>query len=153
MTEKWDKTKNRLVYNFQQYLVEKAKSIISLYIDDWDHLANNPTIIDKSLFFETLQNNVKINLVEYQKLLKFAEMKNLNELKRRLEQLKSDPLSLCLDVFDLEKIIEEFNDKKNSRLFQRSLAWRVLNLEKPTRGFCSIAKSKKSSDSLSKVCN
>jgi exonuclease III len=153
LTEKCDKTKNRLVYNFQQYLVEKAKSIISLYIDDWDHLANSPTIIDKSLFFETLQNNIKINLVEYQKLLKFAETKFLNEQKKRLEQLKSDPLSLCLDVFDLEKIIEEINDKKNSQLCQKSLAWRVLNLEKPTRGFCSIAKSKKSSDSLSKVCN
>ena len=116
-------------------------------------LLNGEMDINPALFLETLQNNIKIRLVLHQKRYLRAEKREITLLEKRLALLKSNCNALCEDIFDLDTKISNLLNEQNLRKCKSALIWRNLNLEKPTRSFCNVAKSLNSGESLGVIKN
>lgn len=138
---------DRLLDNLQTKLIVEAL-IIKNNIPPLDALLSQTKNISDPLFFECLQNNIKINVVNYQKRLRKAENHQIKVLTRKLDKLKENPNSFCNSIFDIEAQLQSLNDDKIKRQCRSSRTWQALHLEKPSRSFCLLAKSKKKADSL-----
>ena len=103
------------------------------------------------LIQETLQNNIKINVVSYQKGLRKAKSKTLLSLQNRLKALKDNSESKIIEIYNLEKQILDYNDNLIRLKCYKSRSWRIINLEKASKRFCALSKTKKKSDSLDVV--
>ena len=99
--------------------------------------------IDADLFFECLQNNIKLRVVNFQKKIKKAENLKMKQLLDRLKILKKDKNSLCETIFNLEKEVRALNNTKIRRLVRISRIWQVIHLQKASHAFYSLAKLKK----------
>ena len=105
------------------------------------------------LIHETLQNNIKLNVVSYQKGLRKAKSKTLLSLQNRLKILKDNSGSKIIEIYNLEKQILDYNDNLIRLKCYKSRSWRIINLEKASKRFCALSKAKKKSDSLDVVCD
>ena len=140
-----------LLIAIRSSLLLRANDIFSNLPIPFEDLFNQDIDIMPSLFLETLQNNVKLSIVNFQKKYKKAENKFLNSIKTQLVQMKSNQNSLCDDIFDLEAKYTKLCDEKNLRICEKSRSWRALHLEKASRPFCNLAKAKKKQESLSVI--
>ena len=138
---------DRLLDILRNKLVVEAL-ILKNNIPTLDSLLEQEKNIGDGLFFECLQNNIKVRLVNYQKRVRIAENHEIKQLVKRLDSLKEDPTNLCNDIFIIERQLQHLNDIKIKRQVRSSRTWQALHLEKPTRAFCMLSKSKKQADSL-----
>ena len=143
--------KDKFLQNFISQLQDNADTLLATLPFSLQDLFDQDINIRPALFLETLQNNIKINIVNYQKLYKKAENKSLDSLKTKLNGLKTDPSSSCDEIFQLEQDFSELMDEKITRICKKSRSRRALHLEKASRAFCSLAKTKKKQESISAI--
>ena len=105
----------------------------------FNDILNQGISIDPVIFLQTLLNNV----IQAQVLLKKQENVHISRIKKKLK-IESDPLKIC----DLENDLSLAEDVKLSRICAKFKSWHVINHEKPSKIFCTLAHSAKKNVSI-----
>ena len=144
--------KDLLIEQYCMTLVEKCSNILSNSFQ-WEELSNLACIHEADLFFETLQNNVKMAIISYQIAIKKAEKSFERKINLQLNKLKNDENALACEVYDLEARLNEYYDEINLINCQKEKNWNLFHLERPTRNYCNLTKGSNKLSSLDNIKN
>ena len=119
---------------------------IKSLLPEYSQIIEHGLSIPYTLFLRTLVNNLTLELSQYQLTLKkFANYSK----KLILDELKN-----CHDPEQEKELISQIENIENDELLRRcksSKLWETCNLEKPSKSFCSLSKSKNNSSDISVV--
>ena len=152
------------------FLISKLKLLKLLILRASDTMYKSPTIrkfpmpklkiskqtrpitIEYDKFLETLLNNVHNALIIHQRAHKKIMNQTLNDLREKLVELQRRDLNIESNEYkeqlSLKNRLLKFDDDLTLRKCARTKLWHTINVEKPTKFFCALAKSIKGNDLL-----
>jgi hypothetical protein len=109
-------------------------------------LDTNPMV-----FMETLLTNLKVETISHQIFIRKCKKNKLNFMTEKLRRLKKDYLTNMQQINELERDLNVLLDLDMRSDLERYRHFDILNLEKMSPRFLSIAKQTKKTDSLDSI--
>jgi hypothetical protein len=102
---------------------------------------DNPLVNCDDLFMEGLMNNVRKSVVSHQNFVFKSAKKNRVELVKKLKNLYTDPVANIDEITELENSLNKLVDSELRHELGKYSGFEVLNSEKLTPFFLSLAKA------------
>jgi hypothetical protein len=135
---------NDLIRNRKEMLVTQLQTHTN-NLPDPDELNNYPLSTNDSVFFEILYQTLMDNILSFQGWLKKLSNCKKSDLISRLNGLKSNYLTNCNEIFNLEQELNELVEQELSSRISSMKIFENLNAEKPTPLFLCLTKTRDNS--------
>jgi hypothetical protein len=110
---------------------------------DPDIIQRLPVNVSPATFLETLLITVKNDVVSHQSFVRKKKIEKIDFIKKRLSVLKAEPFPDYGAIFAMESQLEKINDSAMRKEMERYRYFDILNNEKMTPRFLSLAKLEK----------
>jgi hypothetical protein len=139
----------------EEAITERSRKVTRLLIMQNNLLVREVTDLilncDPDVFFKTLMNNLRNEVCSHQTFMRKAKFKKIESTKNKLEELKKDYIANSVRIQETEQILNNLIDMEmRSELFKYK-HFDILNAEKISPRFLSLAKIKAKEVPLSTI--
>jgi exonuclease III len=118
---------------------------------DLDSIVRSPLVVEHDIFLDILLINVKNEVVSHQSFIRKKRIEKLEWLQKRIKTLKNEPDPDMDAIFLAETQLDKIQDSEMREELEKFRFFDIINDEKMTPRFLSLAKVDKSKDSLKKI--
>jgi hypothetical protein len=120
---------------------------------DLDTIERLPLTCNPVILLETLLSNVKNEVISHQVFIKRAKNEKIVWLKKKLAEVKSSENPDCDEINNLERKLDSIMDSDMRSDLEKYRYFELLNSEKMTPRFLSLAKKENKTISITQICD